>query len=128
MKFLKILALIGVILLIITAMVVCYIQGHLKPPVPLTMGLQGSWETISAEFDTRVKAQFPLGLSEIDMGKELQLQGFSRHDWNTGGRKGDAIRREGDFVCNKAAYIHWQADTQGRLTSISGEYREEGCL
>jgi hypothetical protein len=96
---------------------------------PLTAGLNGPWKVISAEFDKRVEAMFPLGSSEIDMKKELHRQGFSLPDLTAEfAQRGEAIRREDGFVCNKAAYIRWQADKQGRLTSISGEYREEGCL
>lgn len=119
MKILKIGTLVCVVLLVAT--IGCCTHTNSKPLASLTIGLQGPWEAVSAEFDKRVQTKFPLGTSEKDMEDELQRQGFSH-------LKGEAIRREDDFVCNKAAYVHWQADKQGYLTSINGSYREEGCL
>lgn len=99
-----------------------------QPAVPLTAGLSGEWKAISAEFDKRVKASFPVGSSEAQMGTTLQRQGFSRQDWASSvEHEHVAMRREDRFPCNQAAYVHWRADTDGHLTSVRGVYREEGC-
>jgi len=107
-----------------------YARNLSKPPAPLTAGLQGkTWAAASAEFDGRVKAKFPLGSFDTDMGAELVHQGFSRQDWNSSpNEEHEAVKREDNMVCNKAAHIHWRVSNEGRLTAIRGEYREEGCL
>jgi hypothetical protein len=102
----------------------------LEPKAPLTAGLHGAWADISREFDGRVKRGFPLGMSEEKMGLELQHQGFARRDWSStdNGQEHIARRSENNLVCNQAAYVYWRSDAQGRLTSVRGVYREEGCL
>lgn len=107
----------------------CSVRSESKPPVPLTAGLRGTWAAASAELDGRVKAKFPLGSSDTDMGAELVHQGFSRQDWNSSpNEEHEAVRHEDNIVCRKAARIHWRVNNEGRLTAIRGEYREEGCL
>jgi hypothetical protein len=100
-----------------------------RTAVPLTAGLSGKWEDLSNEFDRRVKADFPIGIPVEKMGAELQRQGFSRQDWSSSiETEHAAVRREDNGVCNQAAYVHWHADGEGRLTAARGVYREEGCL
>jgi hypothetical protein len=63
------------------------------------------------------------------MGAELQRQGFSRQNWDSSiEQEHDATRREDNFVCRQAAYVHFRVDSEDRLTAIKGEHREEGCL
>ena len=52
-------------------------------PSTLTAGLNEECKTISAEFERRVKASFPAGSSEAQMGIELGRQGFLREDWSS---------------------------------------------
>lgn len=102
-----------------------------RPDVPLTTSLGGNWEAINREFDTRVRARFPIGSTEYDMARELQREGFTRGDWSfvvAQGTEAIATRREDRVVCRQAAYIYWRATPQGRLTSIRGVYRVERCL
>ena len=106
-----------------------WIAGNRQPKAPLTTNLAGEWKILSAEFDRRVKAHFPIGTSVGEMGHELQKQGFSLADWGSAmDQERVAVRREDNWVCNQAAYVHWHADGNGRLTAIKGDYREEGCL
>ena len=87
--------------------------------VPLTAGLSGKWEDVSNEFNSRVKADFPIGIHVETMGAELQRQGFSRQDWNSSiETEHAAMRREDNGVCNQPAYVHWHADAEGRLTTV----------
>jgi hypothetical protein len=101
-----------------------------KPDAPLTAELKGAtWAEESAAFERRLRIRFPTGSGEQLMSRELRRQGFKQVDW--GGATGvehEAERREDDFVCNRAAYVFWRADASGQLTSVRGEYREEGCL
>jgi hypothetical protein len=98
-------------------------------PVPLTTGLHGKWTDISAEFNRRIKLRFPIGSSDEDMAKELQREEFYRYDWTTSVTDQHVARREeDDLVCHKAAYVYWRVDDKHQLTSVEGEYREEGCL
>ncbi len=106
-----------------------WMATHSQPTVPLTAGLLGEWGAISTKFDSRIKAIFPVGSSEAEMGAKLQKQGFNRQDWQSSvEQEHTAMRREDRFPCNQAAYVYWHADAEGRLTSIKGAYREEGCL
>lgn len=110
---------------------VVFFIGQPRPSVPLTTRLDGSWETMNSEFDARVRARFPIGSTEHDMARELRGEGFIRDDWSfviTQGAEAKATRREDRVVCRQAAYIYWRANPQGRLTSIRGVYRVEGCL
>jgi hypothetical protein len=117
------------IVLIAGTSVWCSLTLKEKEPVPLTKGLHGKWADVSKEFDLRVKAAFPLGLPVESMGDELSRQGFSREDWATSADKEHrAVRDESNFVCNQGAIIYWRANSEGKLTSIRGEYGERGCL
>jgi hypothetical protein len=105
--------------------------GQPRPNVPLTTRLGGSWDAMSSEFDSRVRTRFPIGSTESDMARELRREGFIRDDWSFvigQGAEAKATRREDRVVCRQAAYIFWRADHEGRLTSIRGVYRVEGCL
>lgn len=110
---------------------VVFFIGQPRPSVPLTTRLDGGWDTMNSEFDARVRAWFPIGSTERDMVRELQREGFIRDDWSFvigQGAEARASRREDRIVCHQAAYIYWRANRQGRLTSIRGLYRVEGCL
>ena len=110
---------------------VAFVTWQPNPDVPLTTKLDGNWDTMSSEFDTRVRARFPTGSSEVEMARELQREGFTRNDWFyvlPQGAEAKATRREDRVVCRQAAYIYWRANPQGRVTSIRGVYRVEGCL
>jgi hypothetical protein len=77
----------------------------------------------------RLCASFAIGSSERFMGAELSRQGFLGEDWDSSTEKEhEALRRENDFVCNRAARIYWRADGEGRPTAIRGLYREEECF
>ncbi len=102
-----------------------------RPDVPLTTKLGGNWEAINREFDSRVRARFPVGSAEVEMARELQREGFTRDDWSfvvAQGAEAKATRREDRIVCRQAANVYWRANPQGRLTSIRGVYRVERCL
>jgi hypothetical protein len=97
--------------------------------VPLTAGLQGEWGVISQEFDRRVKSDFALGSSVTAMAAELRRQGFTRQDWGSSiDQEHEAMRREDNLVCRRAAWLYWRTDGDGNLTAIRGAYRAEGCL
>jgi len=106
-----------------------WMANQSQPKPPLTAGLTGEWKAVSMEFDRRVKASFVLGTPIMQMGNELQKQGFSRQDWNSSiEQEHVAMRREDNFACRQAAYVHWRADGTGRLVTIKGDYLMEGCL
>ncbi len=114
----------------VSATVIFFI-GQPRPDVPLTASLDGNLDTINSEFDTRVRARFPIGSSEYDMARELQREGFIRDDWSfvvAQRAEAKATRREDRVVCRQAAYIYWRANREGRLMSIRGVYRVERCL
>ena len=98
-------------------------------PSPLTAKLHGEWKAISAEFDSRVRASFPIGSPEGQMMAELERQGFSPESVAWAGESEHATKRpENDWVCHKSAYVLWRTDTEGRLTSVRGLYLLQGSL
>ncbi len=102
---------------------------HVPKPVPLTEGLTGTWAAASEEFDRRVRINFPVGSPVTKMAATLRSQGFTRQDWNFSAEQENiASRREDNIGCKIAAYVYWRADGEGHVTSIRGQYREEGCL
>jgi hypothetical protein len=106
-----------------------YIAVRPTPQVALTANLSGAWDTVSAEFDRRIKSRFPVGSAEAEMGNELRREGFSREDWTSSvSSEHEAVRREDNWVCRQAAHVYWHADADGHVTAIEGRYREEGCL
>jgi len=106
-----------------------YEVARSTPTAPLTKNLSGSWDSVSSEFDRRVKQQFPAGSMVKDMGAVLREQGFAREDWETSPlSEHKAVRHEDNWVCRQAARIYWSADNDGRIIAIRGRYHEEGCL
>jgi hypothetical protein len=100
-----------------------------RPPSQLTKDLRGTWAAISLEMDRRVKAKFPVGSPEDALITELRHEAYTKEDWRAAiDQEHEARREENDGICNKAAYVFWRADSNGALTSVRGEYREEGCL
>jgi hypothetical protein len=60
---------------------------------------------------------------------ELQRQGFSLQPIATVDTdEREAVRQEDNFVCNIAARVYWRTSADGKIVSVRGVYREEGCL
>ena len=77
---------------------------------------------VSAEFDRRVKASFPVGSLVADMGQVLNAQGFW-HDWSCSTETEHfAGRDENTWMSKQGAYIQWRADKDGRILEIKGSY------
>jgi len=120
-----------ILIVAVTQVPLLPIDGATKaqPPAALTVDLSGERQTVSGEFDQRIKASFPIGSAVSAMGVTLQNQGFFRQDWSSSvEREHVAMRREDSFSCNRSAYIYWHDDGADQLTSIRGAYRDEGCL
>ena len=95
----------------------------------LAPGQRGTWEELSAGFDSRLKSLFPIGSPERTMANELRKQEFSRTDWTSSAEdEHEAVRREDNWVCRQAAHVYWKSDTSGVLKAIRGTHQEEGCL
>ncbi len=102
-----------------------YIAATPTPQSSLTANLSGDWDTVSAEFDRRVKSRFPIGSTEAEMGGELRKERFSRDDWtSSASAEHEAIKREDNWVCRQAAHIYWRVGADGHITAIKGQYRE----
>ncbi len=101
--------------------------GALRPSSQLTEGLPSVFADASTEFDARVRARFPLGISVWKLADELQAEGFNPTWFEPTGEYG-AKRTEDSFVCNIAARVYWRLAGNGTLSSVRGVYGEEGCL
>jgi hypothetical protein len=94
------------------------------PPVPLTRDLPREGAAISAAFDTRVKARFPIGTPVAVMALELQREKFIRQDWSgLPGQEHYAEHYDGGApICNLIARVYWKSDEDDRLTAIRRNY------
>jgi hypothetical protein len=100
-----------------------------RPASPLTAGLGGgTWSELTAKFDARLHHRFQPGVAEKDLTEELAREGFRRVSWRGPDGAEVAERREDSFACNIAARVYWRADAAGRVQTLRGEYRQEGCL
>lgn len=96
---------------------------------PLTAGLSGTWQAMSDELDRRVKASFPIGSLAAEMEARLQQQGFFRRGSSAlAGQEHVVVRSEKRFPCATLAFVLWQVDSEGRLTSVRGDYPMGQCL
>jgi hypothetical protein len=101
---------------------VIYIAAKPTPKGALTANLSGPWDTVSAEFDQRVKNRFPVGSMESEMGSELHKEGFLRDDWTSlVSSEREATRREDNWVCRQAAHVYWRGHGDGHVTAIRGK-------
>ena len=99
------------------------------PAVPLTAGLAGTWDAMSSELDQRVKASFPVGSLVAGLETQLRQQGFTWRELDApAGQERVAVRKEDSFPCAKSAFVFWQADSEGHLTSVGGKYPAGTCL
>jgi hypothetical protein len=102
-----------------------------RPPtrIPLTEGISGQTrQERSDALDERLKAAFPLGSPEAEMWAVLRKQGFARRDRGSSFEQERlAVAHEGGFLCSWEVLVSWRADTNGRLTSISGRFGREAC-
>ena len=128
----------------LTTVLVCIVSLWVifrqEQTAPLTVNLPGApvgWESMRTELDRRLKASFPIGSAASQLEGELERQGFVPLDSpaaigrpSSGRIEGEAVRMrpEDRFPCGQAAYVFWRTDSDGRLTAIRGDYREEGCL
>lgn len=101
---------------------------HRRPASALTADLKGAdWAAQSADFDGRLRKQFPNGGSEREVISELEREGF-KPDWPSVYNEHQAVRREDSIVCGVGVYAMWKVDPVGKINSIRGVYQEEGCF
>jgi hypothetical protein len=94
----------------------------------LTRDLPGEWTKGSAEFDRRLRERFPIGTPYEDFIRELVAQNFQPQWPDPQSSWWEVSRDESSFVCNIKARVYFRVDLDGKLSSISGKRREEGCL
>lgn len=93
-------------------------------------GLNQTWEEMSFNFDNNVNLRFPVGTPTSRLINELKGQGFDVSGPAPPNNEFSAYRRVYRFppICDIAARVYWRADNDGKLISIRGVNREEGCL
>jgi len=97
------------------------------PQSSLTADLDRNFDAASAQFDSRVRAEFPIGTPAWKLTNRLEREGF-KPTWFLVNQELSAYRSEGNFVCNIAARIYWRPAQDNTIETIRGVYREEGCL
>ena len=71
---------------------------------------------VESPYDDRLRALFPAGSSERRLQEILVRQGFELK----GGRR--AVARWSDLVCGYFANVEWEADSEGKVTEVSGDF------
>lgn len=100
-----------------------------EPSPPLVAGLKGGWAEVSVAFDRRVRARFPIGMADQDLGAELQRQGFTRKDWSSSpAAEHLAIFERDELICRESFEVYWRVDATGRLTSVRGDHPAAACV
>ena len=99
-----------------------------RPQSALTANLSGGWDAANREFDRRIKARFPLGSTVDQLIANLSEQGFVAEWPDARFNEYAAYSDVGNWVCNIGAHVYWTVGENGRIRSIRGMYREEGCL
>ncbi|MCQ2996414.1 hypothetical protein NLO95_20120 [Pseudomonas syringae] len=112
---------------VVIGVVIVMMWDSVRSPSFLTDGLPTSWNGASAEFDSRLRARFPLGMPAGDFIRELNKEGFKPTWFESAGYYG-AVRREGWIPCRVTARVRWQPGPGDTLAYVDGNYREEGCL
>lgn len=97
------------------------------PQSSLTADLDSNFDAASAQFDSRVRAEFPIGTPAWKLTNRLEREGF-KPTWFVVDQELSAYRSEGSFVCNIAARVYWRPAQDNTIETIRGVYREEGCL
>jgi hypothetical protein len=120
---------IGVVLLIFGGLVSAFSKSELLPPLLQGIKVDQFPPTNRplGEFGQRLARRFPIGSPEAALVRELWLEGFRPETAL------DAPERRADFVrlgnlsdlARRDAYVSWTADSEGKLTSISGYYVAE---
>jgi hypothetical protein len=97
------------------------------PQSSLTADLDRNFDAASAQFDSRVRAEFPIGTPAWKLTNRLEREGF-KPTWILVNQELSAYRCEGNFVCNIAARDYRRPAQNNTIETIRGVYREEGCL
>jgi hypothetical protein len=99
-----------------------------EPAPQLMAGLSGSWSEQSIAFDKRVRARYAIGTVDLNLGADLDKQGFVRKDWGSlVSQEHQASRVQKGLFCRDVFNIYWRADDAGRLTSVRGERLAPAC-
>jgi hypothetical protein len=77
------------------------------------------------QFNNIVQEKFPIGLSEMELIRELGRQGFIP-GWPYENEK-SAVFVTSNIACNSVWSIIWKVDKHGNVTEINGRYIA-GCL
>ncbi|MEM7594191.1 MAG: hypothetical protein AAF383_22210 [Cyanobacteria bacterium P01_A01_bin.83] len=80
-----------------------------------------SFET-QPKFKESVKENFPLGISEIQLVKELANKGFIP-GWSYSNQH-QAVFITSNIVCHEVWSITWKVNEEGNVTEIDGLYRD----
>jgi hypothetical protein len=80
---------------------------------------------IEIQFNNLVQEKFPIGLSEIELTRELDKQGFSP-TWPYENQH-NAFFETFNIACRFSWWIIWEVDEHGNIAEINGDYRDS-CL
>jgi|GEM_PF-2692013 len=90
--------------------------GRFEAPPALVEGVEFEWGDDNSPLDQRLRALFPVGSADATVAQGLRAQGVELRG------KRRAQQAWGGLDCQHYVEVDWQADANGRLTSISANY------
>ena len=100
-------------------------RGARMPPA-LVATLPGDEAGFSREFDSRMRARFPIGSSEDALIAYLASEFFAPV-WRRRNDANSSVLVLNGLIREKLIRVDWRADASGVLTFVSGAY-ESHCL
>jgi len=99
-------------------------------PTALPLSLQGiegdsfGNADTPGEFERRLKERYPVGSSEALLVRELSAEGFKLGTSLDAATKTATFQRLGGLsdLARRDAYVSWETDDKGRLTSVLARY------
>ena len=114
------------IILALSAYGIGRLGGGVHIPPAMVATLPGEEASFSQEFNTRIRAQFPLGSSEDTLIDYLIAEKYMPQ-WRRRDAANSSVLFLNGLLCQKVISVSWRADASGVLTSVSGAY-ESHCL
>jgi len=102
------------------------LAGSFRTLPAMVATLSGEEAGFSREFDSRVRAQFPVGSSEDALIAYLESEKFAP-EWRRRDEPNTSAFILSGLICRKTVRVRWRADASGALTDVSGAY-ESRCL
>jgi hypothetical protein len=97
------------------------------PYPPILANLTFPDQEAQKQLRSRVLARFPIGSSDSDLIRELEVEGFTIENQSVSIRQFKAVVRPAILICDLKASISWRSSSDGKLEAIETEVNSR-CL